>query len=77
MCLWVLQVGMPGGGGRSGSRSVGFLGAIVALIAVVGYLGFGWSWGSSNAIPTAVGIVVGASVIGWSFYKVESLTAGL
>jgi hypothetical protein len=34
---------MPGGG-RSDSPAVRIIGGIVALIAVVGYLVFGWSW---------------------------------
>jgi CHASE2 domain-containing sensor protein len=65
---------MPGGG-RSDSPTVRIIGAVVALIAIVGYLVFEWSWGSGNAIPTAIGTVVGVSIIGWSFYKVESFTA--
>jgi MFS superfamily sulfate permease-like transporter len=51
------------------------IGATVALIAIVGYLFFGWSWGSGDAIPAAIGTIVAFSIIGWSFYKVESFTA--
>jgi cobalamin biosynthesis protein CobD/CbiB len=65
---------MPGGG-RSDLPAVRIIGAIVALIAVVGCLVLGWSWGSSDAIPTTIGAIVAVSIIGWSFYRVESLTA--
>lgn len=47
----------------------------MALIALVGYLVQGWSWGSDDAIPTAIGTVVAVLVIGWSVYKVELFTA--
>ncbi len=62
---------MPGGG-RSDSPAVRIIGGIVALIAVVGYLAFGWSRGSGDAIPTAIGTIVTVCVLGWAFYKVES-----
>lgn len=59
------------GGGRSDSSVVRVIGAIVAVIAVLGYLVSGWSWGSGDAIPTGVGAVVAAAVIGWSLYRSE------
>ena len=60
---------MPGAG-RSDSPAVRAIGAIVALIAVVGYLIFGWSFnGSANTIPTAIGIIVAVSAIGWTLYS--------
>jgi CHASE2 domain-containing sensor protein len=65
---------MPGAG-RSNSPAVRIVGAIVALVAVVGYLVFGWSWGSGDAVPAVIGTLVAVSIIGWSFYKVESFTA--
>ena len=67
---------MPGGG-RSDSSVVRSIGAIVAVIAVVGYLGFGWSWGAGDAVSTAIGTIVAVSIIGWLFYKIESLTGSL
>jgi CHASE2 domain-containing sensor protein len=76
MCIYTSQSDMPGGG-RSDSPAVRIIGAIMALIAVVGYLIFGWSWGAGDAIPTTIGTVVAVSIIGWSFYKVESFTASL
>ncbi|WP_431358928.1 multidrug transporter [Halovenus amylolytica] len=60
---------MPGAG-RSESAAVRAIGAIVALIAVVGYLIFGWSFtGSENTIPAAIGIIVAVSAIGWTLYS--------
>jgi len=60
---------MPGGG-RSDSQVVRAIGAIVALIAVFGYLIFGWSFnGSANTIPTVIGIIVAVSAIGWTLYS--------
>jgi hypothetical protein len=60
---------MPGAG-RSESAAVRAIGATVALVAVVGYLVFGWSFGGSNATtPTVIGIIVAASVIGWALYS--------
>jgi hypothetical protein len=67
---------MPGRGGWD-PPAIQVVGAMLALIAVVGYLVFGWSLGSGDAIPTAIGTIVAVSIIGWSVYKIESLTAGL
>jgi hypothetical protein len=76
MCTYATMLHMPGSG-RSDSPAVRIIGGIVALIAVVGYLVFGWSWGSGDAIPTAIGSVVAVSILAWSFYKIESFTASL
>jgi hypothetical protein len=63
---------MPGAG-RSESAAVRRIGAIVALIAVVGYLIFGWSFnGSGSTTATAIGIIVAVSAIGWTLYGVYS-----
>jgi len=60
---------MPGAG-RSDSPAIRAIGALVALIAVVGYLIFGWSFdGSANTIPTVIGIIVAVSAIGWTLYS--------
>lgn len=62
--------------GRSESRTVGTVGAVVALVAVVGSVFAGWSWGSGDAITLTFGAIVTVCVVGWSLYKIESLTAG-
>lgn len=60
---------MPGAG-RSESSAVRTIGIIVALIAVAGYLIFGWSFnGSANTLPTTIGIAVAVLAIGWRLYS--------
>jgi cobalamin biosynthesis protein CobD/CbiB len=60
---------MPGGG-HSESAAVRTIGAIVALIAVVGYLILGWSFsGSDTTVPTVIGVILAASAIGWTLYN--------
>jgi hypothetical protein len=39
------------------------------LIAVVGYVVFGWSWGSSDPVPTAIGAVVAVAAVGVTLYR--------
>jgi hypothetical protein len=63
---------MPGGG-RSDSAAIRAIGAIVALIAVVGYLIFGWSFdGFGSTTATAIGAIVAVSALGWTLYGVYS-----
>jgi hypothetical protein len=64
---------MPGGG-RSESTVARTLGGIVTLVAVVGYLAFGWSFdGSSGIVPAAIGIAVATVAIAWTLYsRIES-----
>ncbi|MFQ3295014.1 MAG: hypothetical protein ACI9PP_001941 [Halobacteriales archaeon] len=58
------------GAGRSESTAVRTIGATVALIAVVGYLIFGWSFnGSGTTVSTAIGIIVASLAIGWTVYS--------
>ncbi|OYR51325.1 MULTISPECIES: hypothetical protein [unclassified Halorubrum] len=60
---------MPGSG-RSDSPAIRAIGTIVALIAVIGYLIFDWSFnGSANTIPAVIGIIVAVSAIGWTLYS--------
>ena len=60
---------MPGRS-SSGSAAVRTIGATIALIAVVGYLIFGWSFSGPDAtVPTVIGIIVAASAIGWTLYS--------
>lgn len=59
---------MPGAG-RSGSTVVKTVGAIVALIAAIGYGAFGWSFNSSGTMASAaIGIVAAVLAIGWIVY---------
>jgi hypothetical protein len=61
---------MPGGG-HSNSEAIRAIGAVVALIAVVGYLIFGWSFdGSGSTTATAIGAIVAVSAPGWTVYSV-------
>jgi hypothetical protein len=63
---------MPGAG-RPESAVLRAIGAIVALTAVVGYLGSGWSFDrSGSSTATAIGVVVAVSGIGWTLYSVHS-----
>jgi hypothetical protein len=45
------------------------LGAAVALVAIVGYLYFGWSFDGAGGIgPTAIGAIVAIVAVGWTVY---------
>lgn len=60
---------MPGAG-RSQSAAIRTIGAVVALVAVVGYLVLGWSFDASgNTVPTAIGIAVAVTAVGWTLYS--------
>jgi len=60
---------MPGAG-RSESTVVRTVGAIVALIAAVGYGAFGWSFnGSGTTVSVAIGIVAAVLAVGWIVYN--------
>ncbi len=65
----MLDTHMPGAG-RSDSAAVRAVGATVALVAIVGYLFFGWSFnGSETTVPTVIGLLVAVSAIGWTLYS--------
>lgn len=60
---------MPGAG-RSESPAVSAIGALIGLIAVVGYLIYDWSFsGFESSIPTALGTIVAVVAIGWTVYS--------
>ena len=60
---------MPGAG-HSKSAVFRAIGALVALVAVVGFLVFGWSFNDAGStVPTAIGIVVAAVAIGGTLYR--------
>lgn len=59
---------MPGK--RSNSNAVQYLGALVAGIAVLGYVVFDWSFGDANGIvPFAIGATVALLAIGITLYQ--------
>lgn len=42
----------------------------MALIAIVGYLVFGWSFdGSGSTVSTVIGVVVALGAVGWTLYS--------
>jgi hypothetical protein len=60
---------MPGTG-HSQSAAIRTIGYSVAVVAVGGYLLFGWSFdGGSAIVPTVIGVIVAASAIGWTLYR--------
>ena len=60
---------MPGAG-RSSSGTARAVGAIVAVIAVVGSLALGWSFdGAGDILPTAIGVGVAVLAVGWTLYS--------
>ena len=60
---------MPGTG-RSDSRIVRLVGGIVAVVAVVGTLAFGWSFDvPGGTVPTLIGVTVAVGAVGWTLYR--------
>ncbi len=45
------------------------VGALVALVAVVGTVAFGWRWGSGDPLPTVLGVTAAAVAVGWTLYR--------
>jgi hypothetical protein len=61
---------MPGS--RSESSLGTLVGIAVALVAVVGYVVFGWSFGeSSGSVPFAIGALVAAVAVAWHLFGGE------
>ena len=57
-------------GRSSESKPLQYLGAIVALIAVVGYVVFGWRFGETDGVlPLAIGILGAIIAVGWTLYQ--------
>lgn len=49
------------------SQPLQYIGALAALIAIVGYVVFDWRFGESDGIvPLAIGIVCVLLAIGWT-----------
>lgn len=59
---------MPGR--PSQSKPLQYIGALVALIAIIGYVVFGWRFGETDGIlPLALGIGCAVLAIGWTLYQ--------
>lgn len=59
---------MPGR--ASSSRTLQYVGAITAVIGVIGYVNFGWRFGETdNAIPFVLGVICVGIAVGWELYQ--------
>ena len=59
---------MPGR--PSQSKPLQYIGALVALIAIVGYVVFGWRFGETDGIlPLAIGIICVILAVGSTLYQ--------
>lgn len=59
---------MPGRPSQSRPRQ--YIGALVALIALVGYVVFDWRFGGTDGIvPFAIGTVCVIIAVGWTLYQ--------
>lgn len=55
---------MPGR--ASESSMMWYVGAAVAIVAVVGYVVFGWRFGSADGlVPTALGVACAVAAVVW------------
>jgi hypothetical protein len=60
---------MPGAG-KSDSPVMQFVGAAVFVVAVVGAVLYGWTFGgSSGSLPTMIGVGVAVVAVGVTIYK--------
>lgn len=56
-------------GRASSSQTLQYVGAIAAVIGVIGYVVFGWRFGETDAtIPFFLGALGAAITIGWNLY---------
>ncbi|WP_424017945.1 hypothetical protein ACOZ4N_19045 [Halorientalis pallida] len=58
---------MPGRPAESAPLQL--VGALAALVAVVGYVVYDWQWGSGDPLPTALGLAVAALAVGVTLYR--------
>lgn len=59
---------MPGR--PSQSPPLQYIGALVAFIAMVGYVAFDWRFGETDGVlPLALGIVCALIAVGWTLYQ--------
>ncbi|ELZ04031.1 hypothetical protein [Natrialba asiatica] len=45
------------------------LGVLVALIAVVGTQVLGWEWGSTELVPTVIGVAAAVIAVSYAVYR--------
>lgn len=56
--------------GRSQSTALQYVGALVALVALVGYVVFGWRFGETDGtLPLAIGVACAIIAVGWTLYR--------
>ena len=59
---------MPGR--ASSSKSLQFIGALAAVVGVIGYVVFGWRFGETDGtIPFVLGAVCVVIAVGWELYQ--------
>ena len=51
------------------SRSLRIVGALVALVAVIGFVAFDWQWGGGDPLPTLLGVAAAALAVGVTLYR--------
>lgn len=51
------------------SRPLFYVAILVAILAVVGTVAFGWEWGGDDPVPTVIGVGVALLAIGWTLYS--------
>jgi lipopolysaccharide export LptBFGC system permease protein LptF len=51
------------------SRPLQFVGALVALVAVIGFVVFDWEWGGGDPLPTVLGVAAAALAVGVTLYR--------
>ena len=57
-------------GRSSGSRSLQYVGAAVALVAIVGSVALGWEFGGTDdTFPLVIGAVCAVVAVGWTLYR--------
>jgi multidrug efflux pump subunit AcrB len=59
---------MPGSSAQS--KTLQYVGVLVAVTAIIGYIVFGWQFGSdSGPVPVGIGITAAVFAVGWTLYQ--------
>jgi hypothetical protein len=57
-------------GRSSASTSLRYVGAVVALVAVVGSVALGWEFGGTDdPVPVVLGAACVVAAVGWTVYR--------